>query len=203
MPGNNDTRQKVLSLCFEDQVEYRCSVPLKSFFEAYTNKKSLEDVMLDIADGYRTYRENRQKSEVSAEALSESMLDCVVPKIVNFRKNLNYFEDHPYKLWFDLAIILKLVHKDDGGCISMLDVTKDMLDTTGVSFDELLERAFENYEELFPTEFSELTESLPKEYQDIFTEYDYMNPNYILTNKYRVNGATTLFLENARRQAAE
>ena len=119
---------------------------------------------------------------------------CVL--LVNYETNREMLKDLPYEIFLDLAIICCIKVGNDG----MIKIPNNLLDNYGVTKETLFEIAKENTPKLEPAIgtnmvnmiFGLINGNKSDEDLDDFVLYDDAPPMYVLTNKDKHYGATTM-----------
>lgn len=165
---------------------------LDEYFSRYSdNDLSIEDIVNRVTEVYKRNISGAQDIDVSNITDYETMKTQIVPAICNYEKSSEYLKAVPHEQFCDLAIYYRILIDINDGEGSIL-VSTQLIDTWGISNDELKEQAWKNLHEInppfFSTMFDVLKEMMPGfETSDFGTAID--NGMHILSNKSRINGA--------------
>lgn len=191
---NNDTEYKGIIMRDPD-TNISPIVYLEGYYERYTNGAlTIEEIVTDVL---RAYSHNRGE-QFSTEEYSDPdyILDKVFFKLVNKQRNKELFKTVPYVVvdgMDDLAMIFAVKVENPlcvGGSLASISVTKDHLKMWNRPLTEIKDLAVSNTPKIFPWEFLDLkgmmgSMGMPSDGMEHI-------PMYILTNQYRVNGASTI-----------
>lgn len=215
---NNDTVLDGLTIQDPD-TNVAPTIYLNQFFEEYQNGRDLNDIIGDIADVYIANTVDRQM-DVSFVTDFEKAKGNILPRLVNAEENQELLAQRPHMIMDDLAVTYHLeMGKSENGNMSVA-ITNTILDTYGISQEELHDLAVANLEEKMPAIFQGMSEvvkemMLPQIMSDLDLSkeaaLDYieqMIPDgneqmYVLSNDSRLHGAAAVLNEKAMEDIAE
>ena len=184
------------------------NIYLDSYYESYLDGESMEDIMQNIAD-VRVEHEIEKPLAVDKITDYEKARDKVMPKIVGMEGNEKYLEDKPFTRMEDLAVVYYVDMGRLGGGVMSSPVTENLMETWGVSKDELHQTALSNMEAQSVSSFKSMHEMMMEMMLPDMVERfdgdkdaareaisDMVPPDdgnmFILTNQEKLNGATAL-----------
>ena len=139
-----------------------------------------------------------------------SMQDSIIMRLVNYERNETMLAECPHIKWHDLAITFRwLAHRDDVGIATALITNREM-EMWKISLEQLHEVAMKNTPEKFPSTFYNMKtmllemmterglEQTPEEWED-----DEGVKMFIVSNKQRINGATSILYPDVLADFAE
>lgn len=121
--------------------------------------------------------------------------DKIFYRLVNYEMNKETLKDAPHIRLGDLAVEFRVavIHNDDG--IASARIANAMVYDWEVTKEDVILAANKNTPKLFPAEVINLTDFL----KDVIEGFDIPEcsiPMYILTNRYRVNGAASILYKD-------
>lgn len=173
------------------------TIYLQPYYHRYLEGVCMEDIYEDILSSYRSHlpKKNFDTSTFTDYSKASSH---IVMRLVNYKKNEELLQDVPYYRFQDLAIIFYcMIHADYSNQANIL-IHNHHLGLWNVTMDDLRQVAAKNTPLLLPPEFLSM--------QTLLDEYhmgDCELPMYIMSNKYRTNGATVLLYEQMLQQTAD
>ena len=196
------------SLCVRDDSfsEYGSNIYLDYYYKKYMDKMNIEKIMEDIAEEYRRSREQIKDRSLDLGKFTEPDLDRIVPRILNYEKNIDQLGNCPYIVYQDLVITFRLVGDVTARDMMSVLVDNKMMNKMGMTPQELFHPAMENYKREFPpmlTSLGTVLSSLIGDVPDFMMENTPEREIYVLSNKQNINGATTLLDDDTLERAAE
>ena len=184
------------------------NIYLDSYYDSYLDGESMEDIMQNIAD-VRVEHEIEKPLAVDMITDYEKAKDKVMPKIVGMEGNEKYLEDKPFTRMEDLAVVYYVDMGRLGGGVMSSPVTENLMETWGVSTEELHQTALSNMEAQSVSSFKSMHEMMMEMMLPDMVERfdgdkdaareaisDMVPPDdgnmFILTNQEKLNGATAL-----------
>lgn len=160
------------------------NIYLDNYYNHYLRGRSFEDIVEDILE---TYANSMMNTDLSLDWLQdkESFLSKVAYKVVNGDLNQNLLENAPYvTVVGDLVKVFYLFvpMEEEYGSIF---IHNELMESAGVTFEELNEYADRNTPILHPYEFKNMKNLYGKP-----TKYSL--DMYILSNVHCIYGASTL-----------
>ena len=184
------------------------NIYLDSYYESYLDGESLEDIMQNIAD-VRVEHEIEKPLDVDMITDYEKAKDRILPKIVGMEGNEKYLEDKPFTQMEDLAVVYYVDMGRLGGGTMSSPITENLMNSWGVTQEELHQTALSNMEAKSASSFKSMQEvmmemMLPDMAERFGGDMDaardeissMLPPDegamYVLTNQEKLNGATAL-----------
>ena len=100
--------------------------------------------------------------------------------------NRELLEGIPHKKFLDMAVIYRIIMKEDAHGMWTVLITDDLLKELNLTEEELDQLALENTKRLFPAMVTKMS--------DLF---------YVITNKSKIHGATVIMYEEELKSLAE
>lgn len=179
------------------------SIYLNSYFAQVNEGKPLEDVLAEIANIYLL----NSGLEIIPDL---NNMDNIYLAVINKNLNKELLKDTPHLDFNDLAIVFKfLVYQGENGIGSVL--IKDHL-LPDINIPELYNIALANTRRLFDVSVKNMNEVLFDMMHDEEGFPDEMinemlgngpSPMYIITNKERTNGASTILFNDALQELSK
>ncbi len=167
----------------------------KDFYNTFQGTGDINSIMMIIADAYVEIDKMGKAMKFPDLQNFSEIKTMIGYSIVNENLNKEMLKDTAYKSIEDFAKVYRVFHFNEGnGCSAR--ITKEILDSWGVSLDELDRIADENMTVLFPAVLRPLGPPLDQFGNSLnnvvpFSENE--NAIYILTNEHMVGGASTIF----------
>lgn len=120
-----------------------------------------------------------------------SVKDRIVCKLVNYQKNIDYLEEHPYVPFHDLAIIFYYVFEETPLSQASIFLQKKHFELWNVDVDTVYEEALKNMKRLFPPRIITMEDKILSMMNMQGTQEQASNL-YILEHTGTVNGASAL-----------
>lgn len=183
--------------------EYNISptIYLQPYYHRFLNGVSMEEICEDIL---ATYRKHLPEKDFDTTLFTdfEKAAPRIVMHLVNYAKNETLLQRVPHFCYQDLAIIFYcMLHATDETQANIL-IHNVHLDMWKTDKDTLYALAMENTPSLLPWELSSMGEVL----QECHMQEEFLHdeiPMYILTNRYRTNGASVILYENLLAEISE
>jgi hypothetical protein len=156
------------------------------YYSLYSQGKSLDDIVSDIARDYEEARKRMSASGVD-EFNPKAMRDNIYMVLVNYEKNKKNLENCPYLPFLDLAVMFRYVVSEQENCMATGLVRNVEQELWGMTTQELYESAVKNTKKKFPMELMKLTDKMQELRPD-----DKFVPEcnlYVLTNRLNSNGS--------------
>lgn len=166
------------------------TIYLNPYYHRYLNGVSIEDIYEDILKTYETYMP-KEDFDISQFVDFEKARKQIIYKLVNKEKNKELLEDIPYVEFQDLALIFLCATSDFTSGYGTILIRNQHLSMWNVDKDTIFELAQENTPKLLPYYFNN--------FMDIF-DFPFKGDKedagdfkmYILTNKLKIHGATSI-----------
>lgn len=195
---NNDTKLTGLVVTKKGS-NIAPNVYLEAFYQEYQNGKDYEDVLEHIAEVVVKYSPKEQFDASNLTDL-DKVRNRIIPRLINAKRNEEYLIDKPHRLVEDLAVVYAVnISEDETGTMSA-PVTYSLIESYGITPEELDNIAMYNLEEV-SVSFKSMRETLMEMYKESHGEDipEYMLPPegavpamYVLTNVSKLNGATMI-----------
>lgn len=200
MTKNNDTKLTGITLKQEEGNVSPC-IYLNDYYKAYEEGADLDELIGKLAEIYVS--NDNKEYDVNQLTDFEAVKDKISCRVINAEHNEEYLKDKPHTDIEDLAVVYSVVlGKDNDGVYSVM-VDDRMLNSYGITVDELHETAVDNLskqdvsfksmrdtvmEMMFPNGVSEndpfMAMMLPPE--------EDMPDMYVLTNEGGLYGASEI-----------
>lgn len=183
------------------------TVYIDHFYEDYCNKKNTID---EIA--YQIYLaligvDEQENSYYTVSVDFENCKEKIIYKLISKEKNAVYLSGIPHLPFLDMAIIFLIVHRLSDEGMESICITNELQEKWNVSTKELFELSKKNTPAFLPPIIDTMAHTIESFFGSMgkeILESDKMVPSiYILSNQYRINGATTLLYENLIQKLAE
>ena len=188
---------------------------MDKFFERYEEGASIDDLMDEIRDiVVKNLDVPKEFSNVAEEFNHfESIKDKIVMVAVNTERNANLLSQIPHKDREDLSLIYKvMVGKDEEGTAT-ITIRNEHMALWGVDAEQIHELAMANTKEILPVTVRSMNEVMREIFAKDGMDEDMMNimfeempanqQMYIISNKSNVNGAASMFYEDALSELCE
>lgn len=106
--------------------------------------------------------------------------------LINTARNRELLEAVPHKDVMDLSVIYRIIMEKQGDGLATVLLNHELMKEMDISNEELERLAYENTARMFPVEIMKLAETL-----------------YVMTNRSKLHGATTMLYKDAVRQLAD
>ena len=194
------------------------TIYLNSFYEDYQNGRDMDDILDSIAD-LRVEYEVNQDFDVSSITDFEKVSDKIAARLYGMEGNEELLSTRPHATMDDLAVTYCIMLGDnENGSISV-PITNQIMETWGVTQEDLQRLAQENCDTLTPSKFMSMNavmtdmmvpqimsdyginkEEAIKMVNDMVPTDDKL---FVLTNNQKLNGAAALLDEKMMEQIAE
>ena len=187
------------------------NVNIDNFYEAMNNGKSYDEVLDKAVDIITKGINERPFFDIDAMTDYSQMKDKLVMEVVSAETNKEMLANVPHQDMEDMAVVYRfVVNSDDEGRATIL-VTNQILDSMGVTPEQLHNDAMENAPNLKPVEIKGMTEVMAEmmgvsveELAGMGMPADPANEQmYVATVPDKIHGAGVLAYQNFMDQAAE
>ena len=187
------------------------NVNIDNFYEAMNNGKSYDEVLDKAVDIITKGINERPSFDIDALTDYSQMKDKLVMEVVSAETNKEMLANVPHQDMEDMAVVYRfVVNSDDEGRATIL-VTNQILDSMGVTPEQLHNDAMENAPNLKPVEIKGMTEVMAEmmgvsveELAGMGMPADPANEQmYVATVPDKIHGAVVLAYQNFMDQAAE
>ena len=191
------------------------TIYLDGYFKEYQEGTSAEEIMDRIA---RVAAENvdapNEFSDIAHTFTNyENVKDKIIMTVVNTEKNRDLLSGVPHQNREDLSLIYKVAVGNNPEGMATILIRNEHMEAWGVTPEEIHERAMENTKEILPVTVQSMNEimremfgrdGMPDEMAELMFEEMPMNQQmYVISNEVRINGAASMFYEDALSGLAE
>ena len=194
------------------------TIYLNSFYEDYQNGQDMDTIMDRIAD-VRVEYEVSQDFDVSKITDFDQVKDHIAARVVGMEDNADLLDQRPHAEMDDLAVTYCVMLGEDANGSMSVPITNQLMETWGVTQEELHDLAKANQDELTPSTFKSMNEvmaemMIPQMMNDMGLDREaaqemvesMMPPEdkmFVLSNEQKLNGAAALLDDKMMDQIAE
>lgn len=194
------------------------TIYLNSFYEDYQNGQDMDTIMDRIAD-VRVEYEVSQDFDVSKITDFDQVKDHIAARVVGMEDNADLLDQRPHAEMDDLAVTYCVMLGEDANGSMSVPITNQLMETWGVTQEELHDLAKANQDELTPSTFKSMNEvmaemMIPQIMNDMGLDREaaqemvesMMPPEdkmFVLSNEQKLNGAAALLDDKMMDQIAE
>lgn len=194
------------------------TIYLNSFYEDYQNGQDMDTIMDRIAD-VRVEHEVSQDFDVSKITDFDQVKDHIAARVVGMEDNADLLDQRPHAEMDDLAVTYCVMLGEDANGSMSVPITNQLMETWGVTQEELHDLAKANQDELTPSTFKSMNEvmaemMIPQIMDDMGLDREaaqemvesMMPPEdkmFVLSNEQKLNGAAALLDDKMMDQIAE
>ena len=167
------------------------NVYLEGFYARYLNGEDMDTLIDDICE----VRIKNDTPDINVNDLTnlDKVRDKITCKVMSKKLNEQYVENKPHKVVEDLVVVYIVnLGENEGGQMSM-PITNGLLDSYGITADELNKIAMNNLAKSdieFRSMYDVLKEMAPEGMEDMLPPDD--GTMYVLTNASKYNGASAI-----------
>ena len=185
------------------------TIYIDGYYKDYVDGSKLDDVIDRIA---KVAKDNAHApSELGNIAHTfldfNNVKDKIILAVVNTEKNQKMLAGMPHQNREDLSLIYKVSLGNDETGIATITIKNEHMEAWGVTAEEIHNFAMENSKELLPITVQSMNEimremfgrdGMPDEMAELMFEEVPMNQQmYVISNQSKINGAATMFYEDA------
>ncbi len=185
------------------------NVYLDNYFKQYEDGRDLDELMDQIT---HVVVSNIKAPEVFGNVAEkfqdfEFVKNNIVMVAVNTQRNAKLLSQVPHQEREDLSLIYKVMLSRDSEGTATITIRNEHMAMWGVSADEIHELAVANTKEILPVTIQSMNEvmremfgkdGMPEEMAEVmFEEMAPTQQMYIISNAAKVNGAASMFYEDA------
>ena len=187
------------------------NVNMEKFFEAYENGTPYEDVVDKAVNVIEGGFANQPTVDVSALTDYDQMKDKLIMEVVSAEANADMLDKVPHKDMEDMAVVYRFeINSNDDGRATIL-VTNQLIETMGVTPEQLHADAMENAPELKPAVIKGMSEVMAEmmgvSTEDLAMMGMPMDPAdeqmFVASVPDKIHGAGVLAYQDFMDQAAE
>ena len=189
IPVTKNNGVEYSGLIIRDNTNISPTIYLEPYYYDYLNGRSFDVILADIV---KTYADNKFEYDFDSKKIFEwdYVKSHVVRRLVNYEQNEEMLEQTPHLQVEDLAIMYQIVVSDmmEEKGYATIAVRDDFLKRWNISLDKLDEAARHNTPLIIPPRLDNLA-AVYAEIAGVDVPFlEEMNV-YILTDKYKINGA--------------
>ncbi len=186
------------------------NMPVSKFYDQLDNGKDYRDVLDKMIDVIEGGLENKPDIDTGALTDYSQMKDKLAMEVVSSKTNAEMLEKIPHENIEDMAVVYRFIlQSNDDGRASIL-VTNQMMDTMGVTHDQLRQDALENAPKIKPLVISGMSEVMMElvgveqaEMMGIVPVDPKDEQMFVATVPDKIHGAGVLAYKDFLEQAAE
>lgn len=198
---NNGTQLEGLVIS-NPKINIAPTIYLNQYYGRYLDGCTISDIVTDI---YNTYVMHLPDKDFDLDKLENfnSCKDSIIMKLVNYQENLSFLANVPYDRYLDFAIIFQYVVEIERNHTGTITINNSIFKDWNITLDELSRHARLNTPKLLPHTLDDILEYLP-EYvsNEEYIQEGQFFKMYVLTNKKKMYGATTLLYDGLLEQIA-
>lgn len=220
---NNDVKLDAITIRLVDN-NITPTIYLNSFYEQYQNGRSMENIMMELAE-IQTSNEMSETMDISSITNFDQAKERIAARLVNLENNSEVLANRPYtEVGEDLAVTYCILVTDmpgqENSGMASVPITNDMMENYGVTVEVLHAAAMENMDTLTPATFRSINEvlagmMLPKMIEECDGDREQAqamldsmippvnNMMYVLSNEQNINGAAELLNEGVMDRIAQ
>ena len=178
------------------------NVGIDKFYDAMENGRSYDEVVDKAVDVVTNGITQRPDFDINSLSDYSQMKEKLAMEVVSAEANKEMLETVPHQNIEDMAVVYRLVlNSDDEGRASIL-VTNQLIESMGVTPEQLHADAMENAPQIKPVEIKGMSEVMA-EMMGLFPVAPEDEKIYVATVPDKVHGAGVLAYQNFMDQAAE
>lgn len=171
------------------------TIYLNSYYNEYLEGCSIDEIIEIIA---KTARNSMVNVPIDVEGITslDRCRERIVPRLVNTNMNQVLLESRPHRDVEDLSVTYCVLLDNAGDVAATVPVTYQLMDTWGISSDELYKLAIENQEKTERSVFVSMKDVLKGMMSDELDDIDSINSEapqiYVLSNESKIGGAAAV-----------
>lgn len=177
------------------------TIYLNGYYERYEDgAMELSDVVESILDTYS--RHNSVTFDISTFTDFDAVKNRICYKLVNTASNKKLLEDVPHRELFDLSIVYYVVVSVEANVTGSIIIHNNHIKLWDITENDLYEFASDNTKRLLPAGIKSMFDTLSEmvDMEDLANTDDFM---YVLTNKEKLQGASTILYPDVLSTFAE
>ena len=178
------------------------TIYLEAFYELYKNDMPMEKIITKI---FNTYKESLPKENIDMNFFKdfEKVKDRIVYRLIHGERNRELLKDIPHIPFWDLAICFSYAFHSDELGDGMILIHNDHVESWNINHSRLMQLAEANTPKLFPATFYGINEVLKQMHVDIDLSECVEEQLYVLTNRKKIYGASTILYPGVLQFVAE
>lgn len=176
---------------------------MQDLYDLYESGNELEQILRYVSYMMQTRPSLEEIKKAGFQM--EPLQDSVVLQVINYDRNLEMLKELPHRRFLDLAVIYRAVTFDRDGMWSGVTVTHDILESWGLTEEELYEKAYKHTAEVFPFQVKQTEEVLQEETPEAEPMSDMKQKKimYVVTTDRMQFGAAAFLYPEIMKQTAE
>ena len=177
------------------------TIYLNSYFDKFSDGvMDLDDVVESIIDTYNHH--NSVTFDVSTFTDFDAVKNRICYKLVNTASNKKLLEDVPHRELFDLSVVYYVMVAVEDDATGSILIHNNHLSFWDVTEDDLYKEGTINTEKLLPANIKGMFDTLSEmvDMEDLPNTDDFM---YVLTNKEKLQGASTILYPDVLKSFAD
>jgi len=191
------------------------TIYLEGYFKKYEEGEALDAVMDQIAfTAVEHMNPPGEFSDIGKTFMNfENIQNQIIMVAVNSERNRELLSQVPHKDREDLSLIYKVALGTDAEGMATITIRNEHMEMWGVTADQIHELAMKNTREILPVTVQSMTEvmremfgrdGMPDEIAELmFQEMPLNQQMFVISNESKVNGAASMFYEDALSELAE
>lgn len=178
------------------------TIYLEQFYEEYENGKSFSEIMKYLFHFFEEY--SVMDIEMDFFTDYEKVKKRIIFKLVNRELNEELLKEVPYQIWNDLAIVFAVLLEIEGEGNGTILIRNEHLKMWSITNEELYLRALDNTPDLCGEYVADLKQYVTtSEEPGEMDGFGYTPCMYVLSNKQKIFGATTILYSRTIETLAE
>lgn len=157
---------------------------LEDLYEEFKENQDMDEIMNRIVCDVVRYTGSFPCGDFAEDISTRK--DQIIMTLVNTEKNKGLLESVPHEEVLDMSVIYRVVMNEDENGIASIILTNELMQSAGITKEELGHIAYENTRRMFPAEIFELTETF-----------------HIMSNSRKAYGAVTILYKDSMQDLAE
>lgn len=191
------------------------TIYLEGFYNQYESGKSLDEVMNKIAEvAVEHIDPPGEFSDIGKTFMNfENIKDQIIMVAVNTERNAELLSQVPHTEREDLSLIYKVSVDKTADGMATITIRNEHMEMWGVTTEQIHEYAMKNTREILPVTVQSMSEvmremfakdGMPDDIAELmFAEMPLNQQMFIISNESKVNGAASMFYEDALSGLAE
>lgn len=160
------------------------NIYLDDMYRFFQEDEDMDELLRLIAALVVQYTGSFPRDEVNLQLKEKK--DAIVMNLINTKRNQGLLREVPHRNIMDLSVIYRMiVRQEDTGLMTIL-VDNRIMEEMELTQEELERLAYANTSRMFPVEICKMADFL-----------------YVMTNRQKIHGATTMICREAMEQLAK
>lgn len=201
-----------LNIRGEKSMNVSPTIYLEPFYERYQEEENLEQVLTQIAEVYEQGMKKTPELDVAEQFMNGNCdKSRIIYQLINTEQNREMLSNIPSREFQDMSVVYRFLISENAEGIASVVITDELMNNLHLTEEELFQFASENTKELMPITIRSMNDVLKEMFMKDFggeasmeeelgqsiekmlnSENSFM---YIISNKYGINGATTMLYE--------